>query len=886
MTTLEEFAEILKRDELQAALHRLDGPLPEGWRAMRCNETYLVYFVHDPTRTTTWTDPRWPLPQGWLEKRDPKGVSYFVRAPGFAAADDHPTYTDPRGPLTRQLLMHTSLPLPKTVTVRVDDKGYIFFADAATQTTMWTDPRCPLPSGWVQKRIKASRALSILGGRTLLTASSSDTTTSSEANPRPHVYISFFQNKNRKHFSTFIDPRVRIPIDSPYLLQTTQVHEQDPTFPYVLLVNATTKQPLWHDARDPLPVGWTASCANIQLKLPESNASSNEPLVYYYLVQSAGLAGTSIVLKTIRNPRLVTDVNLMIDDLNLVLSSPDRLSEDQDTPTSSLPTILTATPVQLRSVNNAPDALLSIVHTSAALALTVPRTIAELRELVTNLEAGTAQMQSYNFFAPVIEEPSTPAITPEPHNPLVSDLFNVGGAAGHKSLLEPSPEEDEDMIQPSVRGVERKTDPERLVDPYGQMGEFKAVTSPVDAKSQERSPVYPRPSTNERDPAVRSSYSRPTATSAAVGATSTGRRLVPSRGAAAATNSVSPQRGLAAGVSSSAAAVSAGALAPRPSLSATANTGSVVHASFENFYQKEAKLDRGAFGTVWRVRRISDGKEFVMKEMDLTRADHEQKRIAKQEGQLHSMLNDPYIVKHEKTFVTPNFVYVVMEYCPRGSLWDLIANRRSNFATLGYWTEDQVMWWLVQLIQAVAHIHSLNIVHLDIKPANMLLANDWSIRLCDFGLSVFTNSKRIHIKDTFAGTPAYASPEQMQGQPPDQKTDVWAVGVILYILCTLVPPFGDLTAKAGPIPGKMGVDETHQFHALRKRILTSQYPPLPEHFSKELNALLARLLAKKARFRPTMQEVLEMPFIQMHLERQGGHSSQTVSDSASNTTDE
>lgn len=125
----------------------------------------------------------------------------------------------------------------------------------------------------------------------------------------------------------------------------------------------------------------------------------------------------------------------------------------------------------------------------------------------------------------------------------------------------------------------------------------------------------------------------------------------------------------------------------------------------------------------------------------------------------------------------------------------------------------------------------------------MLLANDWSIRLCDFGLSIFTTSKRIHVKDSFAGTPAYASPEQMMGNLPDTKTDVWAVGVILYMLCALIPPFGDLNARAGPIAGKMSTDETHQFHALRKRILFGSYPALPPHFGYVTNLTIAILLS-------------------------------------------
>jgi len=257
----------------------------------------------------------------------------------------------------------------------------------------------------------------------------------------------------------------------------------------------------------------------------------------------------------------------------------------------------------------------------------------------------------------------------------------------------------------------------------------------------------------------------------------------------------------------------------------------------------------------------------VMKESDLTRADPEQKRAAKLEAQIHSQLDSPYVVRHEASFVTAACVWICMEYCPAGSLWDLVAHRRANFAALGFWPEEQVLWWFAQLAQALAHVHARGVVHLDLKPANLLLARDWSLRLCDFGLSVLTADlvKRVHNKDAFAGTPAYASPEQMMGQPAEQSTDVWAAGVILYMLCALIPPFGDITARGGPVAGKMGNEEARQFGDLRKRILQGGFEPLPPHFSPELNALLARLLAKKARFRPTMKEVLAMPLLQKYL---------------------
>jgi serine/threonine protein kinase len=80
--------------------------------------------------------------------------------------------------------------------------------------------------------------------------------------------------------------------------------------------------------------------------------------------------------------------------------------------------------------------------------------------------------------------------------------------------------------------------------------------------------------------------------------------------------------------------------------------GPILMCDWQPYYQKLKKIDRGAFGVIWKCRRTHDGKEFVLKWMELSKSDHESRQQAKQEAAIHSSLNNLYVVNHEKTFVT------------------------------------------------------------------------------------------------------------------------------------------------------------------------------------------------------------------------------------------
>ncbi len=94
------------------------------------------------------------------------------------------------------------------------------------------------------------------------------------------------------------------------------------------------------------------------------------------------------------------------------------------------------------------------------------------------------------------------------------------------------------------------------------------------------------------------------------------------------------------------------------------------------------------------------------------------------------------------------------------------------------------------------------------------------------------------------GTPYYISPELIEGKPYAMASDIWSIGVILYELCSLKPPFN-----------------AESLHFLALKIVKGQYPPLPSHYSRELRNLVGMLLQTEQRRRPTIHEILKLPVI-------------------------
>lgn len=201
-------------------------------------------------------------------------------------------------------------------------------------------------------------------------------------------------------------------------------------------------------------------------------------------------------------------------------------------------------------------------------------------------------------------------------------------------------------------------------------------------------------------------------------------------------------------------------------------------------YHKIKKLGHGRYGDVWLVERTSDQSKLAMKMINLdTEVEIDPELNA--EVAVLAKLNHPHIVKYYESFVEDSRLFIVMDYAEEGDLRKYMINMTKTSQTVD---EDLIWKFAFQLSQALHHIHTLKIIHRDIKPQNIFLKSHTSIMIGDFGISKILQNTE-DLARTSVGTPHYVAPEVCGGKGYDTKADIWGLGCLLYELCTLKKAF-------------------------------------------------------------------------------------------------
>ncbi|EFX00137.1 serine/threonine-protein kinase [Grosmannia clavigera kw1407] len=205
-------------------------------------------------------------------------------------------------------------------------------------------------------------------------------------------------------------------------------------------------------------------------------------------------------------------------------------------------------------------------------------------------------------------------------------------------------------------------------------------------------------------------------------------------------------------------------------------------------YRTVAPLNHGSFGMVFQAKNIETGENVAIKCLTKkSAADEAGFEFAvddqSEELVLHSFLGrHPNIVNLVESFETDTHVYIVLEFCQRGDLYEAIRNGQGPLET------EHVRRFMLELINAVEYIHSKGIYHRDIKPENIFLSQSGSMKLGDFGLA--TTDKWTY--ETTVGSDRYMSPEQFDsagaGYSPAQA-DIWAIGICLLNILFSRNPF-------------------------------------------------------------------------------------------------
>ncbi|XP_054725960.1 serine/threonine-protein kinase Nek8 [Anastrepha obliqua] len=284
--------------------------------------------------------------------------------------------------------------------------------------------------------------------------------------------------------------------------------------------------------------------------------------------------------------------------------------------------------------------------------------------------------------------------------------------------------------------------------------------------------------------------------------------------------------------------------------SANVHNGGSVGPEMHN-YEKLRVVGQGSFGVAILYRRKVDNHHIVFKQINLADLTPSERDLAMNEVEVFSKLHHPNIISYLGSFIRDNALLIEMEYADGGTLAQVIADRPLK----DYFPERYIIAVFEQISSAINYMHSENILHRDLKTANVFLNKRGIVKIGDFGISKIMNTKVL--AQTVLGTPYYFSPEMCEGKEYDNKSDIWALGCILGEMCCLKKSFAATNLSQ-----------------LVSKIMAGNYTTIPTGYSSGLRSLLNNLLQVDASRRPKASEILEywIPLIFRNLGKHKGYS--------------
>ncbi|XP_063745736.1 LOW QUALITY PROTEIN: calcium/calmodulin-dependent protein kinase type II subunit beta [Eleginops maclovinus] len=269
---------------------------------------------------------------------------------------------------------------------------------------------------------------------------------------------------------------------------------------------------------------------------------------------------------------------------------------------------------------------------------------------------------------------------------------------------------------------------------------------------------------------------------------------------------------------------------------------------FTDEYQLYEELGKGAFSVVRRCVKLCTGQEYAAKIINTKKLSARDHQKLEREARICRLLKHSNIVRLHDSISEEGFHYLLFDLVTGGELFEDIVARE-------YYSEADASHCIQQILEAVLHCHQMGVVHRDLKPENLLLASkckNAAVKLADFGLAIEVQGEQ-QAWFGFAGTPGYLSPEVLRKEAYGKPVDIWACGVILYILLVGYPPFWD-----------------EDQHKLYQQIKAGAYDvSLPLLFSSpewdtvtpEAKNLINQMLTINPAKRITAQEALKHPWV-------------------------
>nr|XP_046207333.1 calcium/calmodulin-dependent protein kinase type II subunit gamma-like isoform X1 [Oncorhynchus gorbuscha] len=263
---------------------------------------------------------------------------------------------------------------------------------------------------------------------------------------------------------------------------------------------------------------------------------------------------------------------------------------------------------------------------------------------------------------------------------------------------------------------------------------------------------------------------------------------------------------------------------------------------FTDDFQLYEELGKGAFSVVRRCVKLCSGQEYAAKIINTKKLSARDHQKLEREARICRLLKHSNIVRLHDSISEEGFHYLLFDLVTGGELFEDIVARE-------YYSEADASHCITQILDSVHHIHQHDIVHRDLKPENLLLASkckNAAVKLADFGLAIEVQGDQ-QAWFGFAGTPGYLSPEVLRKEAYGKPVDIWACGVILYILLVGYPPFWD-----------------EDQHKLYQQIKAGAYDfPSPEWdtVTPEAKNLINQMLTINPAKRITAQEALKHPWV-------------------------
>ncbi|KAM6327882.1 maternal embryonic leucine zipper kinase isoform 4-T5 [Alca torda] len=254
------------------------------------------------------------------------------------------------------------------------------------------------------------------------------------------------------------------------------------------------------------------------------------------------------------------------------------------------------------------------------------------------------------------------------------------------------------------------------------------------------------------------------------------------------------------------------------------------------YYELHETIGTGGFAKVKLAQHLLTGEKVAIKIMDKLALGDDLPRV-KIEIDAMKNLSHQHICQLYHVIETSEKMFMVLEYCPGGELFDYIISKDRL-------SEEEARVFFRQIVSAIAYVHSQGYAHRDLKPENLLIDEEHNLKLIDFGLCAKPKGGLDNRLNTFCGSPAYAAPELIQGKAYiGSEADIWSMGVLLYALLCGFLPFDD-----------------NSLMAVYRRITRGKYS-IPKWLSPGSTLLINQMLQVDPKKRITVKHLLSHPWL-------------------------